>query len=352
MSTAETELLRASLQQLLQTHDDPSDLRAGEGHWMSKAWSDLAEMGIPWLGIDEALGGSGGAASEAALAVRLLAAHGVTVPVGEMALLAGWALTRAHLDIALDQPITAAVGPGACGLSAVRDGDDILVTGEAHGVPWAADCEFIVTAVSVGGEDHVLAVPVAAVRVEPGHDIAGERRDTVTIDGLPIPASAAGPLSGAVALLAARAAAIRAVAIAGAADKVLALTTEHARTRRQFGKPIGQFQAVGHMVAELAGATAATQAAAVLAVSALETDDERLAAAAKVVASESAGRIVALAHQVHGAIGLTREHPLHLHTRHLLAWRDEYGSDDYWAAAIGAATVVPTHAAWATVMPL
>ncbi|EHB55585.1 acyl-CoA dehydrogenase domain-containing protein [Mycolicibacterium rhodesiae JS60] len=352
MTTPEIGLLHASLQQLLQTHDEPSELRAGEGHWMSKAWRDLAEMGIPWLGIDEDRGGSGGTATEAALAVRLLAAHGVTVPVGEMALLAGWALTRAHLDIAPDQPITTAVGPSAGGLSAVRDGDDILVTGEVHGVPWAADCELIVTAVSVGGEDHVLAVPVKAVRVEPGYDIAGERRDTVTIDGLPIPASAASAVPGVAALLAARAAAIRAVAIAGAAETVLALTAEHARMRRQFGKPIGQFQAVGHMVAELAGATAATQAAAVLAVTALETDDERLAAAAKVVASESAGRIVALAHQVHGAIGMTREHPLHLHTRHLLAWRDEYGNEDYWAAALGTATLAPPHAAWAAVMPL
>jgi alkylation response protein AidB-like acyl-CoA dehydrogenase len=173
MTTPETALLRTSLQRLLQTHSDPAELRSDEGSWMSGAWSDLVNMGIPWLGLDEGRGGSGGTASDAALAVRMLAEHGVTLPVGEMALLAGWALTRAGLDFDSDRPITAAVGPGARGLSAVRDGDDVVVIGEARGVPWAGDCELIVTAVRVGEEDCVLAVPVSAVTVEPSHDIAG-----------------------------------------------------------------------------------------------------------------------------------------------------------------------------------
>ena len=45
------------------------------------------------------------------------------------------------------------------------------------------------------------------------------------------------------------------------------------------------------------------------------------------------------AHQLHGAMGVTREHPLHLSTRRLWSWRDENGTQQFWAASLGAALV-------------
>jgi acyl-CoA dehydrogenase len=120
------------------------------------------------------------------------------------------------------------------------------------------------------------------------------------------------------------------------------MCVEHAGTRRQFGKPIGAFQAVAHLIARIAGASVATQGAASLAVEALRENDVSLAGAAKTVASEAAGTIAELAHQVHGAIGMTREHDLHRYTRRLWAWRDEYGSDRYWARRAGADLIPST----------
>ncbi|HEX6019031.1 MAG TPA: acyl-CoA dehydrogenase family protein, partial [Burkholderiaceae bacterium] len=58
-------------------------------------------------------------------------------------------------------------------------------------------------------------------------------------------------------------------------------------------------------------------------------------AVAKVRCGEAATRACGIAHQVHGAIGFTREHSLHFATRRLWAWREQFGSDAWWAARLG-----------------
>ena len=59
------------------------------------------------------------------------------------------------------------------------------------------------------------------------------------------------------------------------------------------------------------------------------------AASAKIRCGEAAAEGAAIAHQVHGAIGFTNEHVLHRFTLRLLAWRDDFGSESYWAARLG-----------------
>ncbi len=61
------------------------------------------------------------------------------------------------------------------------------------------------------------------------------------------------------------------------------------------------------------------------------------AATAKARASEAAEKVVAIAHAVHGAIGVTAEFDLQLHTRRLQEWRADFGSQAYWHAQLGAA---------------
>jgi acyl-CoA dehydrogenase len=60
------------------------------------------------------------------------------------------------------------------------------------------------------------------------------------------------------------------------------------------------------------------------------------AASAKIRSGEAAAEGSAIAHQVHGAIGFTKEHVLHRFTLRLLSWRDDFGNESYWAAALGA----------------
>jgi acyl-CoA dehydrogenase len=112
-----------------------------------------------------------------------------------------------------------------------------------------------------------------------------------------------------------------AAAAAGALDHAIA----HTRTREQFGRPLARFQAVQQHLAVLAGHAMAARAAA-------ESGDE---AAAKIVAGRAAGEAARIAHQLHGALGYSDEHPLHRFTRALWAARDEDGTEAEWAARLG-----------------
>jgi acyl-CoA dehydrogenase len=117
---------------------------------------------------------------------------------------------------------------------------------------------------------------------------------------------------------------------------MLALSIDYANTRIQFGRPIGKFQAIQHMVAELAAEAAAAKAAVQLALRGL--DIGRIfesAAIAKIRTSMAAGKASAIAHQVHGAIGVTEEHILHHFTRRAWQWRADAGDEHFWSERLG-----------------
>lgn len=136
--------------------------------------------------------------------------------------------------------------------------------------------------------------------------------------------------------------------IAGLAETVLAMTLDWTQTRQQFGKPLSKNQAVQHSLAQMAAETAAAGAAVGLAGLGLAGGRWPLVAAAKARASEAAGIVAALAHQLHGAIGVTAEHRLHLFTRALWQRRDLGGSEFDWQARLGAA-VLARGSLWALV---
>jgi acyl-CoA dehydrogenase len=131
--------------------------------------------------------------------------------------------------------------------------------------------------------------------------------------------------------------------MAGALEAILDLAVAYANERVAFGRPIAKFQAVQHNLARLAGEVAAAIAAAGSAADAIATAsgadfDEGVfleVASAKIRVGEAAGEGAAIAHQVLGAIGFTREHVLHRFTRRLWAWRDDFGNESQWAVQLG-----------------
>jgi alkylation response protein AidB-like acyl-CoA dehydrogenase len=138
------------------------------------------------------------------------------------------------------------------------------------------------------------------------------------------------------AALPAFAAALYAALMSGAMIRVLEMTLEHCNDRIQFGKPLGKFQAVQHQLSVLAEQSAASSIAAE---HAFHTDcavPSLLAAAmAKSRTSEAASLVAAIAHALHGAIGITDECDLQLLTRRLHEWRVAHGSEAHWNLMIG-----------------
>ncbi|MBC7956514.1 MAG: acyl-CoA dehydrogenase, partial [Cytophagales bacterium] len=134
----------------------------------------------------------------------------------------------------------------------------------------------------------------------------------------------------------------RSAMMVGALEAALEQSVRYAGERVQFGKPIGRNQAIQQNLALMAGDVAAARMAALTATLDAGGDWRSTlfsAAVAKVRAGEAATRGCGIAHQVHGAIGFTHEHPLHFATRRLWAWREEFGTDAYWAAELGRAAI-------------
>lgn len=129
--------------------------------------------------------------------------------------------------------------------------------------------------------------------------------------------------------------------MAGAMRQALALSIEHVNTRQQFGRPLGKFQAVQQSLAVMACEVRAVEAAAAALAARLDAVGLDVAAAdfeiaaAKLRANRAVGVVTAIAHQVHGAIGFTREYELSRVTIPLMRWRGAHGNDAYWAQLLG-----------------
>ena len=122
----------------------------------------------------------------------------------------------------------------------------------------------------------------------------------------------------------------------GALKRLLELVIEQVSVREQFGRPLARFQALQHTIALVAGEIAAADKALEGALSYLGSErqaEEIAATCARVF--ESIGWVADNAHQLHGAMGFTYEHILHHYTRRLWSWREDYGNERYWQAALG-----------------
>jgi acyl-CoA dehydrogenase len=220
----------------------------------------------------------------------------------------------------------------------LRGAGGVRLDGVVRRIPWARAVDAVVLAAgeTAGDEPHLVLVTPDEARVERGANLAGEPRDDLVLESFEVEPERLAPSPVSPTELRLLLALFRLALMAGAQERVLDLTLEHAAARVQFGRPIGRFQAIQQQLAILAGETAAVVAATEAAAAAIGTPEAPLAvAAAKARASESVRRATAIAHQVHGAIGFTREHVLHRFTRRLWAWRDEAGDEREWWDELG-----------------
>ena len=265
---------------------------------------------------------------DACTLLRLAGRHAVPLPLAEGGLLGGWLLAAAGLELP-GGPVTVAV-PSAADRLVIEDGK---VTGTLARVPWGARAEVVVALAAAGPTPadgtRVVALDPALASVQPGHNVAGEPRDRLTWDGAPR-RMVGTPQGDVAAELALRGALSRALLMAGAMEAAADLTVDYAGQRQQFGRPIAAFQAVGQRLVRMsseaeAGILATEVAARRFAEVGVEAGFE--VGVAKASAGRAASEVAAHAHQVHGAIGMTREYTLHHFTRRLWTWRQEWGSE-------------------------
>jgi acyl-CoA dehydrogenase len=134
------------------------------------------------------------------------------------------------------------------------------------------------------------------------------------------------------------AAAITAAKMAGAMGRVLEMSLHYVNERHQFGRSLGKFQAVQQQLSVLAEKVAFAHVAARIGLSGSGLNLSRCrVATAKSATNEAAEVVVAIAHGVHGAIGISEQYSLHYYTRRLKRWQLSFGSASYWAQQVGLA---------------
>ena len=288
-------------------------------HWddiVELGWPDVAELGIVELAVvAEELG--------YALAPSPLAAH--------------WAAKLLHPELEGRGTVAQWDADGGADpeVSTLR-ADGSSLTGTKIAVPNAEGADTII--VTAEGGRH-FAVAAADVTIEPARALDATRPlFTVTLDGtagIELTGTDFGRAWHAIAVMAA-------AESVGVAARVTQTTVEYAKERKQFGRAIGSYQAVSHACAQMFLETEGARSVTYWAAWALDHDPETAymaANSAKAYASDAAVNVARSALQVHGGIGFTWEHDLHLFLKRAEANAHAYG-DARWHREQVAATLL------------
>lgn len=288
-------------------------------------WAECARLGWNVVGVPEEDGGVGGTLLDLATLIREAGRGASEVALIEDAT-ARFCLAAGHLlaSFADAELITLSTR------RVLSQGG--ALTGTVEDVPWASQARFLVAATDEGWS--LVDLHDHRVRVDPGVNIAGEPRGRVTLNACSPEVSWAASAATTPESLERRCALLRGCQLLGVLERTLELSVIHASSREQFGKTINKNQAIAHHLAIMrAGVDLAT--AEVKAALDAGIGDHAALAAMRSTLGVLSEDVSTRAHQIHAAIGVTSEHPLHRSTMRLWAYRDENGSQRYWTIRLG-----------------
>ncbi|MGZ6957349.1 MAG: acyl-CoA dehydrogenase family protein [Acidimicrobiia bacterium] len=335
--------LQDAARELLADRCPPSRVRAvhdsGAG-WDADLWARMVEQG--WLAttVPETAGGLGMGIVELAVLLEQTGAHVAPVPFLPTAITIETA-RRAGAD-ALVAELVAGARTACVVWSDRRDGVRVrggVLSGRSDPVPFApvADVALVVAPDDDLGAPGVFVADLAASGrpvAEPAMDLTRPLGWWET-EGVPVERIGDTDLAEVVLDLAATATCCE---LLGASQTALGMAVEYAKDRVQFGRPIGSFQAVKHRCADMLVDVEGIRSSAYWAAWCLAVDDgDRAIAAstAKIWAGDASKRVMASALQVHGGIGFTWEHDLHLYLKRAQLDQVSFGDAVWHRARLG-----------------
>jgi len=304
---------------------------AAGGHTGGEHWPTFAELGWLAIGAPEELGGFGGPL-ETLLLMEQFGRGLVVSPYASQVVLAGSILRAAErtdllqrvvegeerIAVAYEEP-HARYDPARVATTAVREGDDYVITGTKVRVLDCSTADTLLTSARTGDEITLFAIPANAPNLvrerypaEDGHDAGTVRLDGVRVAG----STVIGPLGDGLALLELgldHATAALCAEGLGLMSTMLEATVEYTKQRQQFGVPIGSFQALQHRMAEMFIELELARSMAYLAAMTLGEERDPIArrrgiSAAKVQVAKSGRFVGQNAIQLHGGIGMSEEY--------------------------------------------
>ena len=365
----EQQMLRDTVRGMLAAHAPVEVVRAMEDDavgYPAGLWRKLAELGLLGLTLPEQYGGAGLSALDAAILyeelgrtlapsphfVSTVMSAGVLAAAGSGAQRDAW-LPRIVSGEAILTPAwvepQGGYGPAGVRVAAVDDGARYRLRGTKRHVAFARAATRLVVLARTGPDERdidLFLVDPADPRVElvQQHSMASDTQYQVTLDDVAVAKSEriGAPGSGwatwnqvmhdGIILLAAQA--------IGGAERALEMTVDYAKTRQQFDKPLGAFQAIAHYLADAVtqvdgGKTLVYEAAWARATG---RPVGRLAPMAKLFACQTFRDVTAMAEQVHGGLGFTVEFDIQLYFRRAkqlqLSWWDSRYLEELVAASV------------------
>jgi len=366
-------LLRDSVEGLLKSLYRPEDRRrhmAEGAGWSRQFWTQLADQGLLGLPFDEADGGFGAGPVETMIVMEAFGRALVVEPYLSTVVLCGGMLRLAGSDTQ-NQHHIARIADGSLVLAlahaeeqsghdledvattAVRTTGGWRISGRKIAVQDAAGADMLAVTARTSGSrrDHnglgVFLVPADAAGLVP-HSYPlqdGRGAADVTFDGVEVPEQAVlgDPERGLELLTASvdRAQAALCAEAVGAMDEALRLTVDYLKTRRQFGAPLGSFQALQHRAADMFVCLEQARSMSFLATMAIGFDDPRerslAISAARVQVAKSSRLIGQQAIQLHGGVGMAMETPIGHYFKRLSMIEMLFGGSDYHLRALGEA---------------
>ncbi len=367
----EQRLLKESIDGLLKTSYDFEQRKkygAEPGGWSKAVWGKLAEQGLLGLPFAESDGGFGAGAVETMIVMEALGRALVLEPYLPTVVLAGGFLRHggssaqkeAHIPGIIDGSKTFAFAQleknsrydlGDVSTTAKKKGDGWIIDGEKFVVLNGEAADTLVVTARTKGEHTdragvgLFLVPRDAkgvtVKGYPTQD--GMRAADITFTGVEVGADAAiGDPENALPLIERVVDEARTALCAeavGAMDESLKLTVDYIKTRKQFGVPIGSFQALQHRAADMFVYTEQARSMMMLATMAAGFEDARERAAAVAAAKAQIGKsgrfVGQQSVQLHGGIGVTMEAAIGHYFKRLAMIETTFGDSDYHLRRIG-----------------
>ena len=336
------------------------EMEEDETGYPAQLWHNMAELGWMALPFPEKYGGGGGSFADLVILLEEMGRACLPSPFIPTVVLGGLTILDMGSEeqkkkflphiakgdmvctLALLEP-SDSYDPADISCRAIADEDGYLVNGTKLFVPDAHITDYLVVAARTRNSSRAeQGVTLFLVDTRsPGIDytllktIAGDKQFEVNFDSVKVPReSVIGEVGwawkGAERILE-RAAVAKCAEMVGGAQRVLEMTVSYAKERIQFGRPIGSFQAIQHYCANMATDVDAsrfnTYKAAWMIDEGLPCSKE--VAIAKAWCSEAYRRVIALSHQIHGAIGWTKDLDLELYTRRAKAAEIAFGDADF-----------------------
>jgi alkylation response protein AidB-like acyl-CoA dehydrogenase len=308
-------------------------------------WKAAADQGLQGLHLAESIGGQGFGILELAIVLAELGYGAVPGPFVPSAIASALMATHdgdAEVLSGLASGETIAAYAIDSGLTATRQGDALVIRGEVRAVPAAAQASILVLPVAIDSGEEWVVLDAADLEIEPVasvdplRPVAHVRVNAIEVGDSRVLSNLSRPQARALISTLLSAEAI------GVARWATDTAAEYAKIREQFGRPIGQFQAVKHKCAQMIATTERATAAVWDAARAIDEKDhhaEFAAAVAATLAPVAAQHCAQDCIQVHGGIGFTWEHDTNVYYRRALALAASFGrAADYPQRVVDTAT--------------